>query len=96
MALLGYLEHHADAVSGEVTLSRDKLGRELGLSRSRLLYATRSAVKDGLVRVRERRLPNGGSIENAYALSEEGKRVLERGRTVARSSAGPMSACRLQ
>lgn len=76
LELLSLVQRKSENPSHVACLSIRDMQVELGLSDNCVRLAMYRAINDGLVAKRERYLPNGGQLENAYALTPKGRAYL--------------------
>ena len=77
MRLLAYLRDVAPGPRTPASVSVAEIARAMGWSVGKVKILRRSLVDEGLLEVRERRLPNGGQTENAYRLTRAARRRLK-------------------
>ena len=78
LALLACIQTSADSGTRIARLAITDIQKALGISRSRVRLTLNHALADGLVIKQERFLPNGGQLENAYALTPKGCDLLRK------------------
>ena len=78
MQVMEYIQVKTDHRTGTVCLAMREMVDELGISRNCLRFTMQHLQRLGLVSKRERFLPNGGQLENEYALSDQGAMLLRR------------------
>ena len=74
--LLAYLAKKTDRRTGAACVAHRDIAADLGVSEGCARFTLGKLVEDGMVVMRPRYLPNGGRLENAYAITEQGAELL--------------------
>ena len=77
LRVLEWLHRGSDG-AGRTVVSLRLLALETGLTYAQARSVVRHLAGEGLVEVEHRALSNGGAADNAYSLTDAGRKVLER------------------
>lgn len=77
-SVLSYIWEQTDQKTGFASVSRKTLAEHLNSSDYQVGYTLSRLQNQGSIIIEERRLKNGGRLENAYALTEAGAKQLLR------------------